>query len=139
MPETELVEGPSAGLYDLWRRVLNAASIGVPLLVGVILSVAGVSGPSLAGVMIVIFIALFIAALVVGSRVTRTMQREMQAGYSTLYDVADFELRDARSLELLRADTVAPETPGRRSLVAGLFRVKPGTVLAKRVKEDDEA
>ena len=29
-----------------------------------------------------------------------------------------------------------PEQPGRRSLVAGLFRLKPGTVLAKRF--DDE-
>ena len=133
---TELVSGPSAGWLDVLRRLLNLASIAVPIVAGVILAALGVTGPTLVGVMLVPFIGLFIAALVVGTRVTKVMRREMEAGYSTLYDVADFELRHARTLELLRAADVAPENPGSRSLLVGMFRVKPGTVLSKRI--DDE-
>lgn len=136
MPDVEPIDGPSAGWLDVWRRGLNLASIAVPILLGILLSTLGVAGPTLAGVMIVVFIVFFVAALAVGQRVTKVMRRELEAGYSTLYDVKDFELRDARTRALLRAADVAPEAPGRKSLLVGMFRVKPGTVLAKRIDED---
>ncbi|CAN5533311.1 hypothetical protein BH10ACT7_BH10ACT7_05240 [soil metagenome] len=126
----------SAGSLDLWRRLLNIASIVVPIVVALIMSALGIFGIPLLAVAVVLFVGLFVASLVVGRAVTQAMKREMIAGYSTLYDVVDFELRDARTLELLRPANIPPEQPGRRSLVAGLFRVKPGTVLAKRI--DDE-
>lgn len=133
---TELVPGRSAGRYDLWRRALNLGSIVLPLIVGVIMAVAGAPGAAIAVVVIVLAVGGFVASLVAGHFTTQTMRREMEAGYSTLLDVTDFELRDERTLELLRASNVVPDNPGKRSLVAGLFRVKPGTVLAKRI--DDE-
>jgi hypothetical protein len=135
---TELVEGPSAGRFDFWRRVLNVGSIAVPVVVGLLLSALGVPGPVLAGVMIVLFVALFIASLVAGQRMTRTMRRELEAGYSTLFDVVDYEYRDARTLELLRADNVPPVPPENRSLLRSMLTVKPGTMLAKRIEEDEK-
>lgn len=127
----------SAGTLDTWRRLLNVASVVVPVVVALIMSAFGVFGVPLLTVAIVLFLGLFAASLIAGRAVTQAMKREMIAGYSTLYDVVDFELRDAGTLELLRPATVAPVQPGRRSLVAGLFRVKPGTVLAKRIADDE--
>lgn len=129
-------EHATAGSLDLWRRLLNIASIAVPIGVALVMSALGIFGIPLLAVAIGLFVGIFIASLVVGRAVTRAMKREMIAGYSTLYDVVDFELRDARTLELLRPADVVPEQPGRRSLVAGLFRVNPGTVLAKRIDDD---
>lgn len=126
----------SAGTLDTWRRLLNIASVVVPIAVAVVMSAFGVVGILLLVVVATLFVALFVASLVVGSAVTRAMKREMLAGYSTLYDVVDYELRDARTLQVLRPAHIPPEQPGRRSLVAGLFRVKPGTVLAKRLEDD---
>jgi len=137
--DTELVAGASAGWLDVWRRVLNLASIVVPLVVGFALNAVGVPITAIGVVAVVLFVAGFIVTLVVGSRVTRTMRLEMQAGYSTLYDVPEFELRDARTRELLRGEHEVPDNPGKRSLVAGLFRVKPGTVLAKRLDDDESS
>jgi hypothetical protein len=69
-------------------------------------------------------------------RVSRAIKREREAGYSTIYDFAGFELRDPRTLEVLRAKGVAPVDPGSRSLALGIFGVKPGTVLAKRLEDE---
>jgi hypothetical protein len=63
----------------------------------------------------------------------------MEAGYSTLLDVADFELRDARTLELLRPSSVAPTGIARRSLLAAMLTVKPGAAVARRLAEDEAA
>ena len=131
------VAGPSAGTLDVWRRLINIASIAVPIVVVLVLAALRVSGGVLAVIAAGLFVGLFVASLVVGSRVTRAMRRELEAGYSTLYDVADYELRDARTLEVLRSAHVAPAEPGRRSLIAGMFGVKPGTVLAKRIRDEE--
>ena len=139
MSETELAPGASAGWLDVWRRIVNVAAIAVPIIVGVILQSVGVPGPVLGTIMLALFVALFVTALVLGTRVTRAMRGEMEAGYSTLYDVADFELRDARTKQLLRAATEKPDAPGRRSLLASMFTVKPGTLVAKRLEEDKNA
>lgn len=126
----------SAGTLDLSRRLLNIAAIVVPIAVALVMSAIGIFGVPLLFVAGALFVGLFVASLVVGRAVTQAMKREMSAGYSTLYDVVDFELRDARTLELLRPASIPPEQPGRRSLVAGLFRVKPGTVLGKRIEDE---
>lgn len=134
--DVELVAGLSAGLLDVVRRIVNVASISVPIAAGVVLQSAGVAGPVIGGVMFGMFVLLFVVALVAASRVTRTMRLEMQAGYSTLYDVPDFELRDARSKQLLRAVSVSPSGPSHRSWLRSVFRVKPSTPVAKRFDDD---
>jgi len=130
-------EGRSAGLLDIWRRVLNSVGVILPVVVAVVLASVGVPAWLVGTVVLVLFVTLITAAIVLGQFVTRAMRRELEAGYSTLYDVADYDLRDARTLELVRTKDEAPEVPGRRSLLAGMFRVKPGTVLAEQIKRDE--
>lgn len=137
MSEPTLAPGRSAGWLDVWRRTLNLLAVAVPIVVGLILQAAGVPGIVLGAIMLALFVGGLVASLVVGQRVTRAMRAEMSAGYSTLYDVAGFDLRHARTLDLLRPAAIAPENPGSRSLVAGLFRLKPGTVIAKRINDDE--
>lgn len=137
MAEPALAPGPSAGWLDVWRRILSLLAVAVPIVAGLVLQAASVPGIVLGGVMLALFIVGVVASIVVGQRVTRAMRAEMADGYSTLYDVAGFDLRHARTLELLRPAAVAPENPGSRSLVAGLFRLKPGTVIAKRINDDE--
>ncbi len=84
----------------------------------------------------VIAVGAFIASLMIGARVSRAIMREREAGYSTVYDFAGFELRDPRTLEVLRARDIPPVEPGSRSLALGIFGVKPGTVLAKRLGDE---
>jgi len=135
---TELVPGVTAGRLDVYRRLLNVASIAVPVIGWFALRPLNLAGAAVAALLVVVFVAFFVLSLIVGQRATRVMRLEMEAGYSTLLDVADFELRDASTLELLRASEVVPDNPGRRSLVAGLFRVKPGTIVAKRLADEGE-
>lgn len=137
MSRVELVPGPSAGTLDIWRQLLNLASIVVPVIVGAIMFAVGVRGIPLAVVVMVLLAAVFVVSLAVGARGTRVMRREMEAGYSTVLDVEGFELRDARTLDLLRPSTTKPTGAAHRSLVASLFRVKPGTIVARRLEDDE--
>lgn len=138
LEESELVPGMTAGRLDLWRRILNIATIVVPLGLGLALAGLGLGGAVLATCMIVLLAGLFVASLVVGQFGARTLRLEMEAGYSTVLDVEGFELRDAVTKELLRASSTRPDPSARRSLLAGLFRVKPGTLLAKRIDDDEK-
>ena len=45
----------------------------------------------------------------------------------------------ARTLEVLRASDVRPTGTIRRSLFRSMLTVKPGTLLAKRLEEDERA
>lgn len=137
MVDPAVVPGPSAGWLDVRRRLLNLLAVAVPIAVGLLLQALRVPIIAIGAVLLVLFAAGLVASIVVGRRVTRAMRAEAAAGYSTLYDVAGFDLRHARTLEVLRPASVAPQHPGSRSLVAGLFRVKPGTVLAKRLDDDE--
>jgi hypothetical protein len=70
-------------------------------------------------------------------RSSRAATIERAAGYSTMYDFEGYELRDPRTLELLRAADVRPTGTMRRSLFRAMLTVKPGTLLAKRLEEDE--
>ena len=131
------VAGPSAGALDVRRRLITVASVVAPIALALVLLATGIPGAVIAIIALVLFVALFIASIVVGSRVTRVMRRELEAGYSSLYDVADYDLRDARTLELLRPASTPPTSSGRRSLVAGMFRVKSATLLSQRLRDED--
>lgn len=50
-----------------------------------------------------------------------------------MFDFAGYELRDPRTLEVLRASDVRPTGTIRRSLFRSMLTVKPGTLLAKRL------
>jgi|GEM_PF-3333044 len=124
--------GPSAGRWDLWRRLGLLVTVVLVAIAAALLAV-GV-GPAIAAAGLAA--AAFVVALVLGARLSRTIAGERAAGYSTLYDFAGFELRDPRTLELLRARDTPPVDPGSRSLALGIFGVKPGTVLAKRLEDE---
>ena len=121
-------------MFDVWGRV--AWLVGVVLLV---VWVVLVSQASLAIIPVgVLAAAVIAAAIFLGVRSSRIVRLEKDAGYSTIFDFAGFELRDARTKQLLRAADVKPEYSGRRSLFRSMLSVKPGTVLAKRLEEDEE-
>ena len=131
---TDPIPGPSAAMLDVWGRV--AWLVGVVLLVvWVVLASIGSLALIPVGVLAVAAIA---GAIFLGLRSSRIVRLEKDAGYSTLFDFAGFELRDARTKQLLRAADVKPEFTGRRSLFRSMLSVKPGTVLAKRLEEDEQ-
>lgn len=127
------IPGPSAALLDVWGRV--AWLVGVVLLVvWVVLASQG----SLAIIPVGVLVAAAIGgAIALGVRSSRAVRLEKDAGYSTLFDFAGYELRDARTKQLLRAADVMPAAAGRRSIFRSMLSVKPGTVLAKRLEEDE--
>lgn len=117
MEPQELVR-PTAWQWDLLARV--AQLIGVLGLIG--LGVSAVAGATtLAGVFAGIMFALFVVSIILALRVGAASTRERAAGYSTIFDFPGYELRDGRTLEVLRESTVDPETPGRRSLLRGMI------------------
>jgi hypothetical protein len=137
VPEPELVPGLTAAQWDARSQVLRlAAVLVIPL--GALLATLGLPIPVLLWGLGALFLLIFIASLVLGQVSLRVMRHEMQAGYSTMYDFAGYDLRDARTLELLRSREVEPAESGRvrGSLVANLLRPKPGTMLYNRNDDD---
>lgn len=129
---------PTAAQWDARSQLLRlAAVLVIPL--GAILAISGaLPVPVVLWVLLALFLALYLASIWLGQLSLRAVRREMEAGYSTMYDFAGYELRDARTLELLRAADVEPAESGRvrGSLLTNLLRPKPGTVVARRL--DDE-
>jgi len=124
-----LVPGRTAAELDVWGRVAWVAA----LVLGVVaLFLAPPASLVLAG----LSLAAIVAALVLGLRSSRTVKLEKDAGYSTLFDFAGYELRHPRTKELLRAAEAAPAALGRRSVLRSMLTVKPGTVLAKRLEDE---
>jgi len=109
---------PTAWQWDLLARV--AQLTGVLALVGLGIS-AVVGAVTLAGVFAGVMFALFVVSIILAFRVGSASNRERAAGYSTIFDFPGYELRDGRTLELLREASVDPETPGRRSLLRGMI------------------
>ncbi len=138
MTEPELVR-PSAGQLDVWSR-LAGVGIVIGLVIGVIppifLGLDGVLAALLLTGLLVIPAAL---SLWLGLRASAAAKRERVAGYSTMYDFVGYELRDPRTLVVLRSADVRPSGLVRRSLFRAMLTVKPGTVLAQRLAEEDEA
>ncbi len=125
-----LVPGRTAAELDIggrvaWVLALVAGIVGLFLTPPASLVLAGVS------------VAAIVSALVLGLRSSRVVRLEKDAGYSTLFDFAGYELRHPRTKELLRAAEVAPANLGRRSVLRSMLTVKPGTVLAKRLEGDE--
>ena len=127
-----LVPGPSAGRWDLSRRLALLVTVLLVAIAAGLLAV-GVVPAIVVGALA---LAALVLAIVLGARGSRAMALERAAGYSTVYDFAGFELRDPRTLGVLRARDIPPTAPGSRSLALGIFGVKPGTVLAKRLDDD---
>ncbi len=140
VPDSELVPGPTAARWDARSRVLRLAAIlVVPL--GAVLAVLGVPlTPLVIGVLSTLFLGAFTASLVLGQISLRTIRREMEAGYSTMFDFGGYELRDARTVGLLRAKDVEPVESGRvrGSILANMLRVHPDTILARRIRDDEK-
>jgi hypothetical protein len=88
--------------------------------------------------LIVLVVAPAALSTVLGLRSLSTAKRERAAGYSTMYDFRGFALRDPRTREVIRAADVAPTGTVRRSLFRAMLTVKPGTLLAKRLEEDEQ-
>ena len=124
-----LVPGRTAAEFDVWGRVAWVAA----LVLGVVaLFLAPPASVVLAG----LSVAAIVAALLLGLRSSRVVKLEKAAGYSTLFDFAGYELRHPRTKELLRAAEAAPASLGRRSVLRSMLTVKPGTVLAKRLEDE---
>lgn len=128
------VQGRSAAGWDLLRRLALMAALLVLLVVAVLAVIRALSVPVLivAGVLL---LAALIAWWVCGARMSATVRAEREAGYSTIFDFEGYELRDPRTLEVLRERDVAP-TGIRRSLVVGMLGIKPGTVVARQLKAE---
>ena len=124
---------PTAGQWELRARLGWLVAVLVFAAGAIVAGTAGVLWFVPAGVVILFALAWVIFA---GIRKARTVAAERAAGYSTVYDFAGFELRDPRTLEVLRSADQAPDAGMRRSLVSGMLTIKPGTVLAKRLEEN---
>lgn len=138
MSETELVAGPTAGQYDVWARV---AGLGIVVggLLGLIPWMLGASGtPVMMSVTVLVLVPAALSTWF-AMRSLAVAKRERAAGYSTMYDFAGFELRDPRTREVVRAREVPPSGRVRRSLFRSMLTVKPGTLLAQRLDEEDAA
>ncbi|CAN5218105.1 hypothetical protein BH11ACT5_BH11ACT5_24940 [soil metagenome] len=125
------VPGRTAAELDLWGR----AAWVLAVVLGI---VALFLTPPASLVLAVLSLAAIVSAVVLGLRSSRVVTLEKNAGYSTLFDFAGYELRHPRTKELLRAAEVAPANLGRRSVFRSMLTVKPGTVLAKRLEQDDD-
>jgi hypothetical protein len=120
-------------MFDVWGRIAWLAAI-VLIIVWVVLASVG----SIAVVPVgVVAVAAIVSAFALGVRSSRVVLLEKAAGYSTLFDFAGFALRHPRTKQLLRPADVAPGIIGRRSIFQSMLSVKPGTVLAKRLEDDD--
>lgn len=122
---------------DVWSRV---AGLGVPvgLVAGLGLTMAlGWTGAGSTSLLALFVIGPALVSTVLGFTAGSTAKREKAAGYSTMFDFAGYELRDPRTLDVIRARDVAPSGTLHRSLFRSMLTVKPGTLLAKRLDEDD--
>lgn len=130
---------PTAGQLDVWSRVAGLGIV-VGLLIGLVPPLAfGLTGPGAAIILGILVIGPAIVSTVIGFRAVGVAKLEKASGYSTMFDFAGYELRDPRTLEVLRASDVRPTGTIRRSLFRSMLTVKPGTLLAKRLEEDDRA
>ena len=134
--DAELVSGPTACQLDVRGKL---AGLGIPLslLVGALLLAAGFSGPALVGALSALVVLAAIASTLFMLWSGAVVKREKAAGYSTMYDVAGYELRDPKTLELLRAADEKPTGTMRRSIFRAMLTIKPGTLVAKRLAEED--
>lgn len=126
-----VVPGRTAAEFDLAGRFAWLLSVVMGL-------IAFVAGRPVSIVLAILALALVVVAVLLGVRSSRVARLEKDAGYSTLFDFAGYESRHPRTKQLLRAADDPPASPGRRSLLRSMLAVKPGTVLAKRLEEDDE-
>ena len=111
---------PTAWQWDGLARWLQLAGVGA--LTGV--AIAAASGAAVVVVAFAILMVLaFAASFVMIALAARAASRERDAGYSTVYDATGFELRDPRTLEVIRERDVAPDEESRvpRSLVLGIL------------------
>lgn len=136
MAEPGLVAGPSACQYEVWARIAGLV-IPASLLVAALLFVAGGGGAALAAGLTAVVVLAAVASTAFMILSGRTIQREKAAGYSTVYDFAGYELRDPKTLALIRPADEAPTGTMRRSLLRAMLTVKPNTVLSKRLDDED--
>lgn len=137
MSDTALVPGPTAGQLDVWARVAGLGIV-VGLLLGLVPWTLGATGmPVVIAVSVLVIVPAALSTFF-SMRSLAVAKRERAAGYSTMFDFAGFELRDPRTRELLRARDVAPSGTVRRSLLRSMLTVKPGTLLAQRIAEDEK-
>jgi hypothetical protein len=130
---------PSAGQLDVWCRV---AGLGVPigLVIGLVPPMIMGAGAAVSAVMLVVVVVVpAFFSTVFGFRAISAAKKEKAAGYSTMFDIDGYELRDPRTLEVVRPAGVRPSGTVRRSLFRSMLTVKPGTLLAKRIAEDEAA
>lgn len=133
-----LVSGPTAGQYDVWGRVAGLGILG-GLGLGLILPVGlGITGTGPLVLLVILVVAPAVLSTAFNLLSLSTAKRERAAGYSTMYDFRGFALRDPRTREVIRAADVPPTGTVRRSLFRAMLTVKPGTLLAKRLEEEDE-
>lgn len=131
-----MVAGATAGQLDV-RAKLAALGIPVSLLVGALLLATGLNALPVAVTVGVLVVGAAAAATVFMLWSAAVVAREKAAGYSTLFDYPGYELRDPRTLELVRPADERPSNTVRRSLFRAMITVKPGTLVAKRLQQDD--
>ena len=124
----DVVPGPSAAAFDVWGRLAWLASA--------VLFIVAAALPSIP-VAVVAFLGV-VVAVVLGLRSSRVTRLERKLGYSTIFDFPRFASRHPRTKQLLRDADTPPVAPGRRSIFRSMLAVKPGTVLAKRLEDDEK-
>ena len=132
--EDDVVPGASAAQVDVWSRLAWLAAV----VLGIV-AIALISGDSPGGIgVLAVSIVAVISAIVLSVASSRIAGRERALGYSTVFDAPGYALRDPRTKQVQRPADEAPMLAGRRSALRAMLTVKPGTVLAKRI-DDDEA
>lgn len=109
---------PTAWQWDLRARLAQLGGLAGLVALGVFSLVGSIVGAAMSAA---VMLGLFVTSVVLALRVSRASAIERDSGYSTIFDFPGFELRDGRTLEVLRAADVAPEQPGRRSLLRGMI------------------
>lgn len=138
MDAAELVPGATAAQWDARSRVLRLAGVAL-FLVAILVSIGVPMSALLVGVFLVVLFVCFAVSIAFGVFSQRVMRREMEAGYSTLFDFAGYELRHPRTLELLRSRDEEPVESGRvrGSILVNMMRPRPGTLLSRRMFDED--
>lgn len=132
-----LIPGPTAAQWELFSKFALAGSV-FTVAIGIIAVALGVpSTISFAIGVLIVVVAFFAVWLGLSQRALATLRAEQRAGYSTVLDVAGYALRHPLTGALERAadEPPADSDPQRRSLVAGMFRVRPGSPLDKRLED----
>lgn len=102
-----MISGRSAGLLDLYGRVVSIVGMVLVLVAGITIAAARPPVAVSIAVAAVVLVILLVGQ-VLRARATRRARDEAAQGYSTLIDAIGFDFRDSRTGEIIRTRDEQP-------------------------------